>query len=113
MHGLRLPPVLAAVLASCAAEPPAPSPSPSAQSAPPSASEAPSPTSSPTALGRPPACIGAKLLWADALERLILANCVDQFDLTSLVGVIRGRKDQSPSRCPGEDGGVMRAFHRE
>ena len=35
-------------------------------------------------MDHPPACLDAKLLWADALERLILANCVDQFDLASL-----------------------------
>ena len=35
-------------------------------------------------MDHPPACLDAKLLWADALDRLILANCVDQFDLASL-----------------------------
>ncbi len=68
---------MAAVLASCAAEPPVPS---SSQLP----SEAPSPAASSTALDGPPACLDAKLLWADALERLILANCVDQFDVASL-----------------------------
>lgn len=32
----------------------------------------------------PPACLDAKLVWADALERLLLANCIDQFDMTSV-----------------------------
>ena len=48
------------------------------------ASTSPLPTASSTALDHPPACLDAKLLWADALDRLILANCVDQFDLASL-----------------------------
>ena len=75
---------MAAVLSSCAAEPPVPSPSPGAPSASASAPVSPSPTASSIALDHPPACLDAKLLWADALNRLILANCVDQFDLASL-----------------------------
>jgi galactose oxidase-like protein/Kelch motif protein len=68
---------MAAVLVSCAAEPPVPSPTLSP-------SEASSPPASSIALDHPPACLDAKLLWADALHRLIMANCVDQFDLASL-----------------------------
>jgi len=75
---------VAAILASCTAEPPVPSASPSVQSVTSSASEAASPSASSIALDHPPACLDAKLLWADALDRLIMANCVDQFDLASL-----------------------------
>jgi hypothetical protein len=32
----------------------------------------------------PVACVDAKLIWADALERLLLVNCVDQTDLASV-----------------------------
>ena len=75
---------MAAVLASCAAEPPVPSPSPGAPSPSASARVSQSPTASSIALDHPPACLDAKLLWAHALNRLILANCIDQFDLASL-----------------------------
>ena len=32
----------------------------------------------------PPACMDAKLVWADALDRLLLVNCVDQEDLDAV-----------------------------
>lgn len=32
----------------------------------------------------PPACLDAKLVWADSLDRLLLANCADQEDLASV-----------------------------
>ena len=32
----------------------------------------------------PPPCLDAKLVWADALETLLLANCIDQGDLASI-----------------------------
>ena len=43
----------------------------------------PAPTT-PVVAESPPPCLDAKLVWADALDRLLLVNCVDQFDLESL-----------------------------
>lgn len=51
-------------------------------------SSSPDPTRSVTPTGEPsdgpPGCLDAKLVWADSLDRLLLANCVDQFDAASV-----------------------------
>lgn len=54
-----------------------------APSAEPSPAVTPPPAATPAAAG-PDACGDAKLVWADALERLLLVGCVDQTDLASV-----------------------------
>ena len=69
----------AIVLAACGTD----TPSPSSVQPSVTASTAPSQSSAPTGDG-PPACLDAKLVWADALDRLLLAGCLDQLDQTSV-----------------------------
>jgi hypothetical protein len=61
--------------------------SPSAEGTPtprPSASLSGPPSAQDGTGNRPPACLDAKLVWADSLRQLLLANCVDQSDLASV-----------------------------
>ena len=45
----------------------------------------PTPTATaPSTAGNPPPCLDAKLVWADVLGRLLLTNCIDQFDMASV-----------------------------
>ena len=76
--------IVGLVLSACTAGPtteatPAPSISASA-----SASGSPPPSAVGQADGGPPACLDAKLVYADSLSRLLLVNCVDQSDLASV-----------------------------
>lgn len=72
---------LAIVMAACT---PASSttPTPTEEPSAPPATIAPSGTDPATAAS--PACVDAKLVWAESLERLLLANCADQEDLASV-----------------------------
>jgi len=69
---------LASVVVACGAS------APSASDAPASATTRPARSDDPVGSDvHPPACVDAKLVWAEALGRLLLANCIDQADLTS------------------------------
>ena len=66
----------AITLASCGTSPPDSAATPTPQ-----ASNRPSAVGDPIA---PPACLDAKFVWADLLNRLLLVGCFDQFDLGSV-----------------------------
>lgn len=68
---------LVLVLAACTVSEPKPDPSISVTSGA-------TPTPAAVDPNRPAACVDAKLLWADALETLLLVNCFDQSDLASV-----------------------------
>ena len=53
---------------------------------------------------QPPACLDAKLLWADALESLLLVNCVDQFDQASVETVWAWDSDVEQWELLSDDG---------
>ena len=72
----------ALVVAACADQP---APTDTGAAATPAATVRPTSIAGPDdALAGQPACLDAKLVWADALDRLLMANCVDQLDLASL-----------------------------